>query len=404
MQHLLRLGVKSPDLGWLESELRQLHSTGRLHDADHGHLWHEDLTNAILSTFKDLEQRRVREALKNVPLIPMQDGSWRCESGCDSDAIFFPTTQDVSVPNDVEIPMVFPEAATSQGRKKLFRLLGVKYCGLKDIVGRIRLFHRTFKSASVENLVSHVRYLYDVRELIELGYLGDDIWFGVDRGDSLCRGPKIYFAESSPSSSVPPTSQLRSVFEDYTGAKYLHQYYSDEFIREERGNFIGWLKECFGIESIPRLCHYESLHPDFRWLLDRQQRALEVLSTHWAQYKKTMTPGTEKEIRQFKFLCVAPDYSEYIELQEAFAASKELTEICRTITGSVNCAFLSLPSNDFNEWRFLSAFNVGFHESLRFYLWLLRQKGFLDQRSREMARTIYTKLERHSGADDTVIR
>ena len=417
--HLVQLGVKTPDVGWLKRQLRLLGD--RLHDSSHNDLWQEDLAEAVLdkSGISDIVS-----VFDGIRIIPMQDGSWQCAPSPNAltDAIYFPTVDDVQVPSGIDIDVVSMEAVASPSRKRLFKLLGVKECEIEDIVEKIRCFHQDLKAQKkilgrleVGTLKDHVRYLYDVRNMVDNWdslHLEQDILFW----SAECRiykGDRLYLADLSELQTVDRGYQLKSLFKDYTRVRYLHQTYLDQFRGKERQGFRDWLSRVFGIESIPRLRDSEtgSLHSDFRWLLqDRSDQALDILRLHWSEYKQIVDPkdieATEaieeinKEIKKTKVRCQASTFSETRELRTAFAPSNIIIEEITKITGSANCALLALPSGHVDSWKFLKHFGVGFDRSLKFYLWMLGQKDFKAQRSRKVAKSLYVEIQRYATERD----
>jgi hypothetical protein len=416
-KHLARLGVKTPNAHWLGKQLSQLHEDGRLHDDFRDRFWHEDLARAILNAIRnkmhDLTKSEVRRALRNIPIIPMPDGSWRCPPATNSDNVYFPTIHDVSVPNDVEVPMVDPSATNSPSRKELFGILGVRDCEEQDIVNRIIRLHRKLnrsKLVSATALADHIRYLFEVWENVSDDYdiddLRSDIWFNVG-GSEIRRGDEVYVIDPSDFETVPEKYRLKSVFANYPGAHYLDQAYADKIVEDEQQEFANWLMTMFEIENIPRLRRGKKLHPDFQWLIQhRNDHVLGILKTHWGFYHDMINEDAASKIGKLSVLCRSPEnqeYEEYVELESTFAPSEELVEECEAITGSANCAFLVLPDtqeSDVSKWRFLRKFGVGFKKSLHFYLWILSQEGFRDCQSEEVAKRLYSEIQSCAREDD----
>lgn len=416
-KHLARLGVKTPNAYWLSQQLSQLHEDGCLHDDFHDRFWHEDLAKAILNSMQnqmhDLTVSEVRWALTEIPIIPMLDGSWRCPPMPNSDTVYFPTIHDISVPNDVEIPMVNPEATDSSSRKELFRILGVIDCKEQNVVNHIIRLHRKLnrnQPVSATSLADHIRYLFEVWENIvgdfDTNRLKRDIWFAV-AGSEIRRGDEVYVIDSLDLEIVPEKYRLRSVFANYPGAHYLDQSYANRIVEDEQQEFADWLMTIFGMENIPRLCLGKKLHPDFKWLLqNRNDHVLGILETHWRFYDDVITKDAASKIGKLNVLCRSlenQEYEEYMKLESTFAPSDELVEECESITGNANCTFLVLPDtqkSDVSKWNFLMKFGVGFNKSLNFYLWILSQKGFRDCQSEDVAKRLYSKIQSCAREDD----
>jgi len=88
--------------------------------------WHERAAKVLSWLWTQNWQTRKTELLA-LNLIPLSDGSWA--RGVDGD-IFYPDTSGITVPADLGLRIVDPDATQGPERKKLFGYLGVKFADI----------------------------------------------------------------------------------------------------------------------------------------------------------------------------------------------------------------------------------------------------------------------------------
>jgi hypothetical protein len=98
--------------------------------------WHEDLAKSLRldSISKSAAWTDWGRHIKNLRLIPLQDGTWVSATEITSNPIYF--RQDngmIDVPADINLRLVESSSSTNTHREQFFRLLGVKDCDKKRL-------------------------------------------------------------------------------------------------------------------------------------------------------------------------------------------------------------------------------------------------------------------------------
>ena len=136
--------------------------------------WHERSANLLLSPFKDNDSRLIQQ-VKNLPLIPLGDGSWVPST---VGKIFYPEDGRVPVPTDLGIQLVDVMALEVPSRNALFSELGVTAPNSQGVISLIIGRYNKFNAVDLHHSIEHLRYLYwklaaDQKSLDRTIYLKD---------------------------------------------------------------------------------------------------------------------------------------------------------------------------------------------------------------------------------------
>jgi hypothetical protein len=387
------LGVDSPNWTWVCEQLRKLHNAGKLHDFNRPKEWYSDLAKVILSA-KDSQRGSISlNDLSEIPLIPLEDGTWRTAPS-ETDPIYFPASLGTTIPPGLPLTVVTLEACSCVHQMGLFELLGVKSCNVDVIVERILHHHRTLTmngspaaGNANTNLVAQVKYLYKAKDHLKNPEDMKDVWL-------KCRSQKpfVFLKGHNVYAELSAKSDVGKLFAGYDRAYYLSSSYFQCFNSVKRASFIQWLRETTGVATLPRLWTGTSkMHEDFRWLLqNRPDRALDILRRHWDTYEPKLNDEIAQEIANTKFRCQG---GAEVLLCETFIPVANLVEKTRAFCDTESWSFLVLSNDRPEEWTFLSRFDVGLTEGINFYLWILKQPAFKVHTSVAKTKNLYCKIQ-----------
>lgn len=111
-------------------------STSKMQDLETSDDWHSRVA-WILGSFFDRGFTRAMKETRQLDLIPLTCNVW-CNSWESLGRVFFPETADgVSIPSDIDLEFVDPNAFTLQNRKALFRRLGITYASIEEVRDKI---------------------------------------------------------------------------------------------------------------------------------------------------------------------------------------------------------------------------------------------------------------------------
>jgi hypothetical protein len=380
---LSRLGVTIPDWSWVFRNIWELNRERLLQTKLHNKKWFSDLAKVILRAQGASETEKFRD-LKSIPLIPLTDGTWRCSPTSD-DPIYFPVSSGTTIPPGLPLSLVDEVACQIENRRKLFRLLGVKDCDIPSVIERVLHYHTSPKSAEEVHIIAQLKYLYEIRDHVRAKDMRK-IWFVCSAPSEDLRLGRSMYADSA--------GELQHLFSGYDEARFLHESYFDGYSSDEKITLTQWLRDTARIAIAPRLqAPHPSvgLHEDFQWLLDnKSDQILAVLRQNWGVYEKKITGRTIEAIANREFICKS---GSHVALHRTYLPLRPLKEKVEAFGDPESCNFLSYPSGEPEDWKFLSRFDVGLDDGLDFYLWVHSQCGFQKQESVYYSRQLYLTIQ-----------
>ena len=325
--------------------------------------------------------------LKNVPLIPLVDGTWRCPPSI-QEPIYFPASQGIMIPPGLDLSLVDAEACACPQKKELFRLLGVKDCDVSNVVERILDYHSNRNSAAPVTLIAQVKYLYRAREYLQHGDMMNVLFPTTNRKNTCIKGSSLYIDTST-------SGELKQLF-----SRYREAYFADPRLFEgldtlEKSSFVTWIETSANAASMPRIrsLSSDSLHADFAWLLkNRPERILDILEDNWTIYHSCLTPQIVDVLSTTSFECRS---GARIALRETYLPSPSLLERSEVYCDPKKCHFLEVPTETPSAWKFLRDLDVGVEEDLSFYLWLLKQPGYEENAEISKVKQLYIAIQSH---------
>lgn len=387
---LLMLGVTAPDWNWLCDQLQELHCENLLHIRMRRKEWCSDLANVILQPQEPRGHRNYARDLRNIPLIPLANGTWRCPPSKD-DPIYFPASSGTVIPPGLPLSLVDKEACACPKRRVLFRLLGVKDCDSANVVKRILDYHARLSTAIPDHLIAQLKYLYKMQEHLRPGDM-ENVYFACSASQHCQRGTSVY-------ADISIVGKLEQLFSDYSDAYFLNDDYFAELNLFEGAKLAKWLSETANVALAPRFIsnYSHELHRDFEWLLaNKSDHVLAILRQNWVLYKKCITRKAKDTLAGHEFMCKSGDR---VALRKTYIPFPNLLEQTQKFGSTDGFDFLELPSGDPKDWRFLSSLGVGVDEGLDFYLWILNQDGFESHTDIDKSKQLYLEIQSRAFSD-----
>lgn len=342
--------------------------------------WHTRVANLLMRGLKD---RDTEAKIKDLPLIPLRDGSLR-QSG--SGTIYFPT--DVlgnHIPSDLGLQIVDDDALENDARKSLYEKLGVQHCSPSFVAGRIVKRYNPPQRINLEESVSHLQYLY--QSLLDNEALNDCIFVMnqseipiyrkfVTFGRSLIVDD-LYFDTIGDFGTRHLARELRKV-NGSSGINILHDAYLEAIPLNEEINgrsWKQWLAKKALVRDVPRLRHPSTTGISLLLtnIIDlRPQLLVGLLKRYWSSYKNQKTVAIEEAIRNAEVPCNGTDT--HHPLKATYLPTPQLMKICQqACVNDYFDLFVDLsPSSETSEtglvqWEFLKVFGVGIKPDLNFF-------------------------------------
>lgn len=333
--------------------------------------WHFRAAMVLSKPFgtKGPKSETARNRLRTLSLIPVGESGW--VSG--SNAVYFPTAGNASIPTDLGLEIVTPEAVLNLSRKRFFSHLGVKGCSVEQVVPCIRQKYEAWIGAlTLEQSISHLRYLY---WSLPPGQqtLGYGIRLIGPRG-ALLRPDEVYFPHLadgySPAELFSKTGDFRQGFSaNFLPSKYVIAIPDDAL--SHGISWTTWLEKVIGVQSCPRLVSHDDISEDFKYILRyRSGKLVGLLQRHWDTYEPhTRIPQVRHRLKN----CRVPSKTgHYMALKDLYVPTTQLKALAKDISMD-DSIFLRTPwePNDEDEeegWIFLKRFGARFTDDLNFYL------------------------------------
>lgn len=333
----------------------------------------------------------IAQRLRKLTLIPLAGGrQWTGLLGIPGgvSAIYFPTTGNVPIPDNLALHLLQRSAAANSVRKEMYTKLGVEECPVKVVLRKIKEAHQRF-TAPV-GVDAHLRYLFHHHEQ------PDDIrtWIWVPVSDNLHRKAsfgKLWFSSNDEYDlwqlvPMPTTLKLASIA--YFLAKSLL-----ENVHPERSHDMSWeqrLAFVTGAQYIPRVVKEINLFgstrlprqiaPELRAVLQHNPgKFLGTLKAHWATYQLSIDE-VMSDLRLCKVPCknstshsLCETYLPTAEVIDKITDLELLTEDFPVLT------FPITPDDpSCRQWQFLEQLGVSSKLYLQFFETALQLMSYYD--------------------------
>ena len=417
-QSLKRLGTtllqQSKFVDRLEADLSQLrNSKWKCMEQDDD--WRSSICK-YLTKILNSKSRSLPTRLKSLALIPLDNGEWVSSLTFSDDPIYFPETSGTTIPPDLGLTLVHPDATENAAWISLLSALQVTDIDEDLVINLIirRYQAPKFDEFDVENAVAHVEYLYWFLSEDDLG-LASHVRLANQYGSLLKKTRYLYFPneedEYSPAQLFKPGAQ-------YPGhpVNYLHEDYLnaiDPGIVHNGRSWAEWLEEVVKVRLIPELIahDHDGLSKEFRYIIDHQSnRLLELLRRGWADYCPYVVDAAKKELLDSAVLL---ENGARKPLSSTFLPMPKLREIAAELSIGDTYPFVAMSEPIKGEqrtvWNFVEDLQVGLDENLVFYVHALTtfkdaHRKIRSDSLRDQLAKIYENIQKRCGQDPETIR
>ncbi|KAH8892664.1 hypothetical protein GQ53DRAFT_646961, partial [Thozetella sp. PMI_491] len=358
LTHLKRIGVKEQNIDDLFQEFETWMAEGGANRIKTQSVeWHTKVSSLFWRLGLDLKKR-----LKELPIIPLQDGSWAAPN---TKHMYLPTRdQSHHVPTGIEISIVDEDASKSPYRHRFFTSLDLEECKPKQVCELIIELHskQELLDRTDENLVLDAAYLFEHRTLLPPDGAPDICFISRASGKQMrAKSEVIYFIDPD----VQPS--LIQTYKDTEGSPFavLDPKYEASICRGEEHviqEFHRWLLRskysCF--RPVPILVRNGELTPEWYFLKKNTVHLLLTVKFHCNNgilHPRLIKAVTELKVksRGVADKALGPMGLSRMTMRALGTLAlptKELMQKCPHLD------FAQLHNPTKEAWGFLSAFNV----------------------------------------------
>ena len=339
--------------------------------------WHTRASALLLLPWEN-GWELVQAELRTLPLIPLNNGSWR---SVDEGDVFYGVAKDIPIPKDLGLNLVDTKAAMNAKRRDLFRHLGVKLASTDMIRSLILTLYaqRGMRYISIDHSLEHLKFLYHTHQsrpksepIIGISvYDHRNVLRPALEHDLYVQDNHPYGAQCllGPSSGFPSEPS-------FVNSRYFE---SSPRTRPETGvTWIKWMHDYVGVRRKIRLLSHDrtSLSEECKHIAEHHSdKFLGFLKHVWAEQGQGVTNDVvvATELQRLRVPCTNGAREPF---SRCYMPLERLKNICRRFTSSKVMRFLSISSSEeislFSEWWFLSTvLGVAFMDDLSFRLDLL---------------------------------
>lgn len=346
IDQLAYLGVQKLTISDLYEEFRRwIKTVGVAEIQAQSMAWHRK----VASLFSD--QTHLKEGLRNLPIIPLRDGSW--VKAKTKHVYLASENEDKHISTDIDISIVDLAASQDSKRRHFFQFLGIGECTPSQVCDLILELHadgsHRLSERADEDLVTDAAYLFNHRSLLR-GDRVPEIFFVVKKdGQFLRRKSQMYII----SPAVRPCVVAKYRHTPGNPFPVLDDRYEAEICRgKERSTqkFHKWLlgPGISRFTTVPTLVRDANLTPE--WVFLRNTDIVDLLLVvkwHWKSNHRH--PELLKAVPELDVRCL-----DGITRPLGLSAipTKELLQECPHLD------FANLPDPTWETWGFLSEFGI----------------------------------------------
>ncbi|KAF2145105.1 uncharacterized protein K452DRAFT_343652 [Aplosporella prunicola CBS 121167] len=365
--HITRLGVESLRCGEFLNELKNMVNFQEKQFQNKPEKWHNSLAKTLVT---ELSWDNPRQ-LPLLRLIPLENGLW---SAAKNEVIFFQNDKaEITIPPGLEVKVASVGACRNPFRRNLFVKLGFRVCDTKQICQAILEKHaslirsvRTLASVpSLDEAVKQVYFLYSSQRLGQAPRIQENsIQFHAEN-NTLHYGSNLYLSENE----ICPLKKFLGGFPQ--GTNFLSSSYLEQVPSLERKSWFKWLRDTFGMSSIPRLANRKnafasiSLTPQFEHIIATcaSQEVLTLVRDHWNDYAPEFKYSEiTSKLESMKVACKGGSTR---PLRETYLPTKHL--LSKVPPGHA-IPFLDIETPEETSWLKFSRFGVRTTDNVSFYL------------------------------------
>lgn len=343
------------------------------------HAWHRSCAQLLLYLFRDRSTATdvTRRRVKQLAIIPINGGrSWTGAPGIGPGGvprIYFPTTENIPIPNEISLSLVEEIAASDAMRKDLFRAMGVEECSREAVCAEIESFHRRSDWPSFDYR-THFRYLFNFHTR------PDSIreWIRVPTETGRIERPSssLYLLSTRDHDTQNLLPDSFRVSSNNTATFVWGGLTPDWEPLEARPQNLPWrtwLRRVTNARYHPPLTqlsgsgNYE-LSKVLRAVLEHNpEKFVGALKAHWMEYRT----DARHIMSQLRESMVPSESGELIQLQMTFLPTVEIKARLRSLQAENGFPLLKLPSpldeTNHQDWRFLDVLGVYSAIDIKFY-------------------------------------
>ncbi|ERS97468.1 hypothetical protein HMPREF1624_05636 [Sporothrix schenckii ATCC 58251] len=372
---------------WVERVEHDLASDASVMKSTDDEDWHMRVAD-LLYALSDSESEEVREAVQQLQLFPLRDGSWVSAS---PGPVYCPQPEGTSlvIPPRVNLAVVDATAFANVSRERLFNKLGARAAPVKTVREAIFKEHQNLGTSSIQwtDLVQHTHFLYLTHHLVSSPYDYNRLSIGPRKGHlkkSCNTDVDMYIADGTPYG----VEILLSSDNDAPGFEPLFVmadvYFKDvlSLPTPTSPTFKDWLHIFHGVRRDLRLIHTDgkALSPIGNYIAEhRPEKFLGFLQRTWGG---VVLPSSDKklitgEIANLEVLC---QEGKKVRLGSTYFPLGSLKKLSERFLVDEFFPWLQLESEITDDEVFLSswaalgkAFGLGYHcTTLSFLLDILR--------------------------------
>jgi len=375
----------------IESFVRQPAWKSKLYQA-RDERWHSRVACLILDAWKAKSGQWVN-TLRRMPLLPLNSGVLQ-SSTLEDVKVFLPDIGGISIPRDIDIPMILPAAAANADCRKLYMTLGVTAAEHNKVHTLIIEKHRSWKERGLDFTASnsHLRYFYQSSPKLKLTSLRLPAIVVFDH-KGRARHPQeeyVYIPQEEEDAPTRLLQRFPNLDSQEIDVPFIHPVYLLDPPPTPGGSDQDWKCWLYGtiyletniqlfskrdhITDEPKELTKEWLYIVKHWPTQMVTRLLRK----WPDTKSKWLPdkiGT-KLVSELDVLCVD---GTRLPLQNTFLPMPQLLALCgKSISNPNAVPFLELvsPIEEFemDDWvvNFGKNFGIGVSDDLKFSLAVLR--------------------------------
>jgi len=388
----LEVGTMGLLLDALEVDLKS--STSKMKSESTSAEWHSKAAKLLADCYRR-EYKASIARLKTIPLVPLLSGQWVSSK---NSKLYLPTTNGISIPPALDLPILSPTAVANEDRKTLFIDLGAAEPPVAIVRNSILISYSSSstQSISVSDSKAHLHFLYLTHQP---GHSAVSLLKDVKIYDSngVFANPHItdFYLSSShaygPEALLQPTADAPGFPVTFVHPTYLEDRPSAP--SSSHPTWSKWLQDTLGLRDRLRLVSPQGNSLSDTWHYVREHRPEKLLGLlgHLWKFEGSRIVGNQSLIDQIKEtpadkLCrVPPSYYEDEDdalwtLQNTWLPLPHLQSQCsRYMLEDEYLPFLDLEGSDTMspeqisaKWAFLhTTFSVGKDETITFLLAIL---------------------------------
>lgn len=349
--------------------------------------WHETVCNALERIIK-LQPRNVREDIKNLPILPLNNGNWISSRSPDAENVFF-DLKVVGIPGDLGFSFIKAGIKKQSARYRVLQVLGVKPADVAIIAKNLLSRHerQLYGKETVESLVCQAKFMFAYRN--RPGFPSPVELRVMDEAGRIVKASELYMD--------PQTSRIKMRDVLAAPARFLHSGYYEAQDEEWKVSWLTWLQDRLGVNVSPRIISGQ-LSPEFKKMagtLGQRDPAkfLLILSESWS--KIVHHPNV---ISQLAITLVKCEGGNSLMMNKTFIERRTLKHF------SFDLPFLPIQDPDNLKWDFLKQLGVSTDANGVFFvkhLISLQQAGCKDA---DIVMDVYKHLELRFPDDPDFIR